>query len=56
MSFDIFPILPKFLFSVRKSEFDRFDGGVPGAGPLPTCLDLFCWFGSSKGDLSDEHG
>ena len=44
MSLNVFSILPKFLLLVRKSEFSRFDGGVPSAGPFAARLDLLCRF------------
>jgi len=40
MPFDILAVFSEFLFPVGESEFNHFDGRIPGAGPLATRLDL----------------
>ena len=53
--FNIFSIFSEFLLAMRGSEFNHFDGGIPGAGPFATHLDLLGWLRSTKGDFSRSH-
>jgi len=55
MALNVLPIFPEFMFAVRESKFDRFDGGIPSAGPLAARLDLFGWLRSTKGYFSRSH-
>ena len=51
MSFNVFGVLSELVFSMRESEFNCFDGGVPGTGPFATRLDFFDGFRLPKGDF-----
>jgi len=55
MALDVLPIFLEFMFTVRESKFDCFDGGIPSAGPLAAHLDLFGWLRSTKGYFSRSH-